>query len=261
MPPDEQHGDPGLGFGEFEDLVLLAPMGGQDLLIKGEEIRAREDEIDLTLLPGSPEQVARLSSLSTSREPVGIAFGTTGELGIVQSSEQIIDHGTEKWKFKFKRTLDDPAGSMMEMGYQREQKTYSADDLAILRARWILLDERPILSDAKDDFEQTWFESMVQGTRGPLRPKGSPFPSLYAVFGQSAGDLLAVCRLFGVLHLRLSSVIRTVDKLDLVLNGPTLKVSFKGTRDRFYANVPATQVEFIGECQLDIGDGLPPVSA
>ena len=129
-----------------------------------------------------------------------------------------------------------------------------------MRARRILLDEKledvsPPLSQ-NDVFSQSMIEGYIRGMSSSshepqLQVTASPISGVYQQLGQTPERFKKFARLISILYLKLSNTVENVLLLDLELIGSTqLQVRFKGTRPKFYSNVPASTIEFEGICSL-----------
>jgi len=74
---------------------------------------------------------------------------------------------------------------------------------------------------------------------------------LYEELRNNTPHFLAVARLFAILYLRLSGVVRHVLRLDLkIQSGAHLAVRFEGERRQQYSNAAPHVIKVKGICQL-----------
>lgn len=233
---------------DYRDLILLMTDDAGLMLVRSLEVT----NADLTRLQLSPDDDRESGYISRLQKGMHlcVAFGSTAFLLAIVEVSQTRTAGRETWlivgspnRGPYIPTL----GEMSALGY-------SADAIAEMRARRILLDERlPVPSGVAvaDLANQSMLEMFVRGFNVPLPVTQSPLPGLYAEIANQPALFLAAARLVAVLWLRLSGVIATVDELSLNLDGSTLSVQFRGERFRAYQNANPTVLQLTGTCRLD----------
>jgi hypothetical protein len=208
------------------------------------------DAIVLLVSPGSPEQSAFLEKLRRHRETnVGVAFGLKAFLGRLKDAAQQYQGGKESWRLTFQVDQADYGAGFMEMS----TSGFSADDIAILRARRILLNEQRSASDADivRMLNDSTLEVLVRGMNTPLQVTASPLPALFADTGNDRAVCISTARLLLVLYLRLSGVVEHVFRLDLKFESrDRIRVDFDGQRPRKFTSVDAPRVTVSGVCDL-----------
>lgn len=243
-----------------DSLVLFVDGDGRPVFVESERVEVGA-EIRLTLRARDAADSAALALLrQDNKRPIPIAFGVSAVLAHVKSVVQTIDKGDEIWQVVATEDARDYGDSFsQDMGFG----TISADDLAVLRARRILLDEKAVRpgvrqpSDAASDINDVAFEMFVRGFKTPLEVERSPFPGLYEAMGADKGAFPAAARLLAVLWLRLTMATERILRLDLdLVDGPALRVRFIGERARRYSNAAPYRIEVEGACSLaNPGDG------
>lgn len=229
-----------------KSLALLVSADRQPIFVEAPRIKVAET-IEVELAPSTARQSAALAQLqSQSREPLPVAYKLNALLGRIQSIVQTYDEDQERWILTLREHEDDYGDPFrQDIAYNN----LSADDLAEIRARRILLDETP--PSRGDSLKDTMFELFVEGMGAPFRPKRSPFPILFKETSHDIPYFLAAARLTGVLWLRLSATVEQTLQLDLEMAGPTtLRVVFEGQRRRRYSNEPPPVLRVTGDCQL-----------
>jgi hypothetical protein len=137
---------------------------------------------------------------------------------------------------------------------------YSADDIAVLRARRILLDDplpgRPAYlgrPNAWGGGADGMLESLVRGY-GNFKVERSPLPQLYVAGRSKGAAFIAEARLTIILWLVLSNTVDTVTRLDLKSTKdkgkPALSIKFVGARPQHYHNVAPSKLVVEGTCVL-----------
>jgi hypothetical protein len=208
------------------------------------------DVIALSLSPVSPQQSAFLATLRRDRDQeVGVAFALTGFLGKLTEARQEYRDSREQWHLTFTSGRADYGAGFMEMS----TSGYSADDIATLRARRILLDEtrERDRTDTVGFMNDTTLEVLIRGMNTPIEAIASPLPDLFAETGHDRDAFLHAARLLLVLYLRLCGVVEHVFMLDLAFeDADRLRVKFEGQRARRYSNEPAPIIAVHGTCVL-----------
>lgn len=158
----------------------------------------------------------------------------------------IVDAG-ERFTLTLERS-ELPDGSLMEVGVNG----LSADEVATLRARRILLDERlPAVAPGIQRAADSMLEGIVSAFGGDVRIAKSPIPELYRqTDGRSSDYFLAAAKLTATYLLLVSGTVAHVAELDLTLRGDSVAVHFKGVRRRVYTNKAASEIIIDGTCAL-----------
>jgi TIR domain len=232
-------------------LVLLLPLeGGFEPLTTSSKRIELSDRLIVELTPDDAASSATINTLRQRRGlPVGVAFGTTPVVGRVEEGTQTFEAGEERWRLVLAPTTEHLQGVFGEMSFS----SISADEIAAMRARRILLDERPKPGRGRvvDQLNDATLEALVRGLNAALPVTGSPFPRLFRALSVDIPYFLAAARLFGILLLYISSTVDRIHKLDLQIARPqVLSVNFVGQRPRRFSNVEPPILTVRGECDL-----------
>jgi hypothetical protein len=120
------------------DHALLMSLAGHGIFFIPLNRAETGDLIALSLSPSTPQQSAFLATLRRDRDQeIGVAFGLTAFLGRLKEARQEYGNSKEQWNLTFTTGHADYGAGFMEMS----TSGYSADDIATLRARRILLNE------------------------------------------------------------------------------------------------------------------------
>jgi hypothetical protein len=248
---------------DWAALVLLMADQGDSILVQSRRIETGEPDpifgepgsIMMEVIADDPRSSAALAAIrKMHNKNAQVAFGTSAYLCRLENVRQIREGGSEYWRLNLQPHRGD-YGTSSEMAFE----SHSADDIAELRARRLLLNEQLPSSQSSNNVQitssarinETMLEVLVQGLNTPLRVIGSPFPGLFEIIGKDTDYFLAVSRLFGILFLRLSGVVEHVLNLDLTMASPTsMKVSFEGQRRRRYQNAAPSIIQVDGVCDL-----------
>lgn len=237
-------------------LVLIMTPEGNLLFVESERVRAGGEAITMNLLPTDSRDAAAIDSLSRyiRRDPVGLAFGSKAMYARVESVTHDFVGRRDLWTVELKPDQELLHGQRMYG--EINLSGVSADEMAELRARRILLDEKlfgagGVYRGMTNSLNQGLLEHSVQGRDGGLQIKGSPFPKLYAGMGDDPETFLAYARLYAVVLLILSNTVESIQQLELHVRGAKeLSVKFEGQRAAYYSNEPPTQIKVKGVCRL-----------
>lgn len=223
----------GVDSGARSNVVIRVPDDGP-MFFSASRIAEGEGIITMEIGPRTSEERAYLRDLRNKRPELFVAFGDDAMVARVLEIKSEYSGDAERISVSFER--QEPKSSWMEASYNG----ISADRLAEMRAKMILLDERPWES-GKSDIERRMLESMIRGG-GSNTLEAHPL-----TVGKSdvdAPELVeesARLRLLAVLELVLSNCVEHVLNLDLKLGAGEVRVEFVGRRHRRYQNEePAT---------------------
>jgi len=231
----------------YDDFVLLMTDEAGLMLVRATDV-AIGTLLTLDLAPEGDPESAYISRLKPGAI-LSLAYGSTALLLQVKERAQSWSGGHQRWRITGTPNSGPyvpPFGEMSALGY-------SADALATMRARRILLDERlpiPDRNEMSDVANQSFLEMFVRGFDVPLQVTQSPLPGLYAELKNNSMLFSAAARLMAILWLRLSGVIETVEKLSFEIKDAGLSVDFRGQRFQRYNNVKAAVIEIQGVCEL-----------
>lgn len=227
------------------EFVLLQTDDGT-LFCPADSVAMRGSSVELGLRP-SPVDAAFLSGLTPGfgGRRLWAAFAESAVHGVAESVERTRVGGEERWSVTIARETDH--GEPMEMS----TSGFSADQIAELRARRILLDERPPSEASTWIRADPLLEALVKGLGGLPGVERSPLPPLYAAWTGSRTDFLAAARLVAVLALHASRTVEHVLELKLAWSGDdAVAVRFQGRRKKLYTNRPAAEIRVEGVCRL-----------
>jgi hypothetical protein len=200
-------------------------------------------EVDLVVEPEGPLDQSFLEAMQPSSSRIVIGHGR--RVGICELLENKYSYEEKKTAFWLRaavRVTDFSPSIEVALGGT------SADKLAELRARRLLLNENPYVETR--DINAITRELFIAGQDTKLRIQLSAFPLLYAQFGSSPLRFLGIAWIDAVVRLKLSACVSEVLELDLALSETNLSVSFWGRRRQQYQNRPAFEMRFRGNCPL-----------
>lgn len=229
---------------DYSSIVLISSPKGKNLFVHAERIESA-NTVRLDLVPANPRERAFLAEFADERHgQIFAVYDVTAISGRIESISHTRTGGKEHWTVEVKP--EEPSGGM-EVSFQN----LSADQIAEIRARRILLNEKLRKRSRGRDVNDTVLEGFISGYSATLEVKGSPLPALFRELESETGFFLAAARLVCVLWLSLSGVIEHVFELDLQMQGDTaLYIRFEGQRHRQYANAEPAIVRVEGTCHL-----------
>jgi hypothetical protein len=218
----------------------VSEIGENKVLIKLPVTNADEDATFRSLQPNA----------YGNREPIPFAHQNIGAIARVTEAKRNSVGGKSIWEFLL--TLDEnESGYLSEMSYNN----LSADQIAEIRARFILFNENPVSNrkqDPRHNLNDTMLEVFVSGLNSPVKVEGSVLPDLWKNVNKDVATFLPVARLWSVFHLITSNTCQYI--LDLTI-GPVdnekVYIKFRGQRPKRYSNVDPYIMSFEGICNLN----------
>ena len=210
------------------EFVLLGSDEGKIYFFPLQDVRRDSTEMSLQLLPESPEEVAylrtlqdKLSNQFASRTPLTCAYREYAAWVVPQNIVETSSH----WELLLN---PDNRGQNHNPLSEMSLSSFSPDQIAEMRARRILLDEKledvnPVLRQ-RNVHDQQFLEACIHGMSTSSHELGlpvtaSPIPQLYRQFGQNLERFEKFARLISILFLKLSNTVENVLQLDLELLG------------------------------------------
>lgn len=211
----------------------------------------------MSLLAANDAEAAALESLkkAVKGNPLPIVFGTKAVYARAASVKHIVEGGREMWNVEWLPDESNYGGGGVLSEFNLTN--YSTDDVAELRARRILLDERLFGTKSPfrghmNDLNAGLLDKSIASFNTRLQVPRSPFPALYAAFRKNTAEFLTAARLFAVMQLLLTNTVERIHLLELQMHGVAkLVVKFEGQRRAQYANRPAHIIKVEGVCELE----------
>jgi hypothetical protein len=236
----------------------LAPLpgrGGEWLLLKdrfllcASIIEDQDGIINLRLPEPSAEDEALLRSLQGrerwKHDAVPFAYANHGGFAEVKSAERRSEAGRAEWALVLQLEQMKRPDAMTEMAFN----DISADQIAVMRARLMLLNEPP--SGRRGILNDSVLNSFVAGLNSPIQVTKGIFPELWVQFSEDRERFIELARLWAVFNLKASMTVEHI--LELVL-GPIqdnhMPVRFRGRRYQIFTNKPGQVIEVVGLCPL-----------
>lgn len=242
-----------------EEVKVLSDSGMWVLLKSGfflaEEVsEIGENKVLLKLPITSADEDATFRSLQPSayvnREPIPFAHQNIGAIARVTEAKRTSVGGKNIWGFLL--TLDEnDSAHLYEMSYNN----LSADQIAEMRARFILLNEAPVQNrkqESRHNLNESMLEVFVSGLKSRVKVEGSVLPDLWKNVNKDVATFLPVARLWSVFHLITSNTCQYILELTIgPVDNEKVYIKFRGQRAKRYSNVDPYVMSFEGVCNLN----------
>lgn len=214
----------------------------------GRSVKERPDgSVEIEIVPKNAEEEASLRGLRGDRfsqqRTVSFAFRNQSFTAQVGEISSITAGARPAWSVILS-PVEARNNVMSGVGYSN----FSSEQLGELRARLLLLDEKP---GAGEHGRDTLLVSFVQGPLKELGVSEAVFRSVAKRFRVRSGDFLRQARLWAVYYLHAGEICDDVLELRL---GPVragkLSVKFRGRRKSRYSNGEPQDISFEGTCPL-----------
>ena len=206
----------------------------------------------LQFKPRNADEEAVLASLRRPRYGLSerLPFAVGNDAYFVRSDEvsSVTSRLGQSWRVAFRIDEEVPSGGFIEAGLNLSGRSYSANDIAGLRARRILLGDAPS-RDASGLFSgPSLLESMIDWPNHAIT--GSIIKSVYEAHGGDA-EWKEYARLKAVFLLKSTATVELILQLDIgASRDGSVSVVFRGRRAPQYANTQGADIEVRGECRL-----------
>ena len=188
-------------------------------------------------------------------EPIPYAHQNTGAIARVIDAKRKSVNENSIWELLL-ILEDSDSGYLSEMGLNG----ISVDKIAELRARFILLNEKPSpdshnrKQDSRFNLNDSMLEIFVSGLNSRVKVEGSVLPDLWKIIGEKdAKSFLPIARLWSIFHLITSNTCEYILELELgPIIGEKVHVKFRGQRHKPYVNVDPYIIEVEGDCDLKV---------
>ena len=181
---------------------------------------------------------------------IPFAFNNEAGSARVKDIESVMNGMQHLWTVILTPQDKGVAGAFYDTSLNAGGRSYSADDIAELRAKRILLNDPPEKLDRDRSFRADGLiESYIRGTNGRSEVRTSPIPGTYA---EHRGDRnwKQYARLRAVHLLKASGTVDHILELTFgAVRSGSLPVRFRGRRDRLGSD-KSTVIEIKGVCPL-----------
>ena len=228
----------------------------KDHLFQSSRVREGADgQISVHIPSTSAADDAKIRGLKPERSwgssPIAFAHRNDGFLARVTGIESESTNAGAEWVVALTAEVEHRGGFGQDIGLQENGRNYSADQIAELRGRRLLLNENPVKRSSRRAHGSGMLDYFIQG-------QGSAFPVTACVFHQYASALrndtraaMQMARLVAIYGLKASHVFERILELKLgPLRDGKLHVRCRGQRPNQFTNEQPVVVEIEGECLL-----------
>ena len=206
-----------------------------------------DGSITLRLQARDLEEEAYLRSLNPhqhSREgAVSYAYQNDGGLAEVKDVSMDSERGQTIFTVRLKMA-DTSQNGMMEASVNG----FSADEIAAMRAKLLLLNELPAEQNRNNLGSVMHF---IRGFQGSVKFEKGIFPDFWKHMREHPSLFVPLARLLAVYQLKASNTVEHIFDLSLgPVEGTVLPVRFRGQRKRAYSNSAPAIIEVNGKCNL-----------
>lgn len=191
--------------------------------------------------------------------PLKFAYQNDGLFVKVRSLEATSRADCQVWTIALEPThLKHDGNTLVEQSYKGRKQSFSADEIAKLKAGRILLNDPPKLQMLQDAqifspamAERELIENLIRGSGIPIAVEDCVLQSLYPAYKDRPRVFLKLARLQAVFFLKAAGIVDRVLELSL---GPISEgkahVKFRGKRRQVYAEIEPAVIELEGDCPL-----------
>jgi class 3 adenylate cyclase len=209
----------------------------------------------------SVEDDATLQSLRPNLEQsqlLKFAYQNDGLLVKVKSVEAFSRQDYKIWTLTLEAKKIKADAHALEQTCKGRKQFYSADDIARLKARRLLLNDPPKLQMLQDAqifspalAEREMLENLIKSSTTPVSIEDCVIQSLYPMYKDRPRLLMELARLKAIFFLKAAGIVEQVLELSLgPINDGKVHVRFRGRRRQVYLDIEPTVIEIEGDCPL-----------
>jgi hypothetical protein len=252
QPTNPPNSDPPTSVIEETGKIIL--LNGKFYLADKVQREANGDLI-LHIESENAQQEADLHELKGDRwgSSKGIAFAHRNDGMLAQVQEVSNEYQQDKlvWSVRLRPEPPETYSSFgSEVSTSDGNRNYSADDIAELRAKRLLLNDPPAPGE-KSPMATRMLETLIQGLNVPVQAGGGVIAGITPKPSGDPTEFLKATRLMMVFMLRATGVFERILELKLgpVADG-AVHVRCRGKRRPIYTNRPGTEFTIEGNCPL-----------
>lgn len=212
--------------------------------------------ITLKLVSDSPEDDAALDRLRPDRQgwgkTIGFACQNDGGFAKIEKATSTSQDHAKEWTFELTLDEDQHGGMWNDISYNSNDRLYTPDDVAELRAGRLLINNPPPPRRRSQGFANDLIESMIVGSGGSTVKIDECI--VRKIVAQNRDNIeagLNMARLEAVFRLKAAKVVESVLELSLgPLVGDKLAVRFRGQRQMRYDGETPETIVVEGDCEL-----------
>ncbi|MHC5939541.1 toll/interleukin-1 receptor domain-containing protein [Nostoc sp.] len=219
-------------------------------LFKTEFVGSQTDKsIVLDILTTDAEKEAVLRKLQPEHyNKKQIHYAYQNEADIVQVESILVK--SVKGKTMFSITIKSYSQGQINGFTEMNINGFSADKIAELRARLILLNEAPNVT--LNSTEYSHINYWIQGYSNSIKIEKCIFLDLWKELNKKIQTFLIHARLLAIFYLKMTFTVEHILELKLTLIKNTLSVQFRGQRKQYYANQEPALIQVKGDCLLNM---------
>nr|MDZ8063834.1 hypothetical protein [Nostoc sp. EkiNYC01] len=207
-----------------------------------------DQSLIIQIISSDSEQEAFLRNLQPGqyqKKQVSYAYQNDAAIMQVESVLSKSTRGKTIFNITVKPYQQAQGNSVMETSFNN----YSAEEIAELRARFILLNELPI--DNQKASEYSMLHNFIKGFNN-IQPEKCVFIDLWTKLKKEPQLFLIHARLAAVYYLKMTCTVEHILELKLALTSSnSISVQFRGQRKQFYVNRQPAIIEVKGNCVLE----------
>ena len=209
----------------------------------------------------SVQDDAAIQALRPSLEQtpvVKFAYQNDGFLVKVKSVESTSRTDCKLWTLTLEPKHSKLENQKLEQSYKGRKQSYSADEIATLKVRRLLLNDPPKLQMLQDAqvfspalAEREAMENLIRSSATSISIQDCVLKSLYPVYREKAKVFLELARLQAIFYLKAAGVVEQVMELSLgpICHGK-VQVRFRGKRQQVNPGIEPAVIEIEGDCLL-----------
>lgn len=186
---------------------------------------------------------------------IAFAYRNDGFFVRIKGIEEEFEGDMCIWSLTLKPEDIQYGGDSMECSYNAVDRSYSPTDIAELRGRRILLNNRPKPNQQNSNYhlsEEAFLEVLISKPYGKdINVDSCIFFKMYPQLKDQPQQFLELSRLAAIFYLKAGDVVEQVLELSLELIGTDkVHVKFRGQRRKVYLNAEPAIIEIEGDCIL-----------
>jgi hypothetical protein len=227
-----------------------------DHLFQASSVKEKSNgKITVTIRSSSADDDAKIRALKPERhwgsQPLPFAHRNDGFLVRVEAIESESTIEGASWIVTLKSEATEYGGGIMyDVGLSAGNRSYSADQIAELRGRRLLLNDPPPTEHQRG--ADGMLEHFIQGMGTKFPVTAGIFAKFSVLFRTEPKQAMQMARLAAIYALKASQVLDQVTELRLgPLIGKKLHVRCRGRRRDEYANRKPTELKIEGDYLLE----------
>lgn len=190
--------------------------------------------------------------------PIKFAYQNDGFLVRVKSVESTLRGDCQVWTLTLQAECSKNVAKTLDKPYKGRNPLYSADDIAELKAKRLLLNDPPKLLMLRDAqmfspalAERERLENLIRSSSTPVSVEDCAIQSVYRTYKDRPRRFLELARLQAIFFLKAADIVEQVLELSLgPISQEKVHVRFRGKRKHVYVDIKPSVIEVEGDCPL-----------